>query len=171
MSGDLTMDDVIDIAKQVVDKTDAQYGILHRPNKGPDYIMVFQPTATASSIPAAATFSSSATSLRRHSAGSSAVLRRGSFRPTTPRWNSMHSAKSSTREMRRSGCTASGTWAPTRFQLTGCRPTRLASPTGMDRLTGREKVVEQPDPSDHLRRAADAADPELAVRLLGRRPR
>ena len=42
MSGDLTMDDVIDIAKQVVDKTDAQYGILHRPNKGPDYIMVFQ---------------------------------------------------------------------------------------------------------------------------------
>ena len=42
LSGDLTMDGVIDIAKQVVDKTDAQYGILHRPNKGPDYIMVFQ---------------------------------------------------------------------------------------------------------------------------------
>ena len=36
------MDELIDIAKQVVDKTDAQYGILHRPNKGPDYIMVFQ---------------------------------------------------------------------------------------------------------------------------------
>ena len=42
MSGDLTMDDVIDIAKKVVDKTDAEYGILHRPSKGPDYIMVFQ---------------------------------------------------------------------------------------------------------------------------------
>jgi len=42
MSGDLTMDDVFDIAKTVVDKTDAQYGILHRPSKGPDYIMVFQ---------------------------------------------------------------------------------------------------------------------------------
>ena len=35
------MDELIDIAKQVVDKTKAQYGILHRPNKGPDYIMVF----------------------------------------------------------------------------------------------------------------------------------
>ena len=42
LSGDLTMDEVIDIAKAVVDKTEAQYGILHRPNKGPDYIMVFQ---------------------------------------------------------------------------------------------------------------------------------
>ena len=41
LSGDLTMDEVIDIAKQVVDKTKAEYGILHRPNKGPDYIMVF----------------------------------------------------------------------------------------------------------------------------------
>jgi inositol-phosphate transport system substrate-binding protein len=42
LSGDLTMDEVIDIAKQVVGKTKAKYGILHRPNKGPDYIMVFQ---------------------------------------------------------------------------------------------------------------------------------
>jgi inositol-phosphate transport system substrate-binding protein len=42
LDGDLTMDELIDIAKTVVDKTDAQYGILHRPNKGPDYIMVFQ---------------------------------------------------------------------------------------------------------------------------------
>jgi inositol-phosphate transport system substrate-binding protein len=41
LSGDLTMDEVLDIAKQVVDKTIAQYGVLHRPNKGPDYIMVF----------------------------------------------------------------------------------------------------------------------------------
>ena len=41
LKGDLTMDELIDIAKQVVDKTDAEYGILHRPNKGPDYIMVF----------------------------------------------------------------------------------------------------------------------------------
>ena len=42
LSGDLTMDEVLEIAKQVVDKTKAQYGVLHRPNKGPDYIMVFQ---------------------------------------------------------------------------------------------------------------------------------
>jgi inositol-phosphate transport system substrate-binding protein len=42
LDGDLTLDEVIDIAKQVVDKTDAQYGILHRPNKGPDYLMIFQ---------------------------------------------------------------------------------------------------------------------------------
>jgi inositol-phosphate transport system substrate-binding protein len=42
LSGDLTMDGLLDIAKQVVDNTDAEYGILHRPSKGPDYIMVFQ---------------------------------------------------------------------------------------------------------------------------------
>ena len=42
LAGDLTMDDLIDIAKQVKSKTKAQYGILHRPNKGPDYIMMFQ---------------------------------------------------------------------------------------------------------------------------------
>ena len=42
LDGDLTMDELIDIAKQVVDNTDAEYGILHRPNKGPDYIMTFQ---------------------------------------------------------------------------------------------------------------------------------
>lgn len=41
MSGDFTMDDLIDTAKQVVDNTDAQYGILHRPSKGPDFMMVF----------------------------------------------------------------------------------------------------------------------------------
>jgi inositol-phosphate transport system substrate-binding protein len=41
-SGDLTMDDLLDIAKKVVDNTSAEYGILHRPSKGPDYIMVFQ---------------------------------------------------------------------------------------------------------------------------------
>ena len=46
LSGDLTMDELIDIGKQVVDKTDAQYGILHRPNKGPDYIMVFHSYGT-----------------------------------------------------------------------------------------------------------------------------
>jgi inositol-phosphate transport system substrate-binding protein len=42
LKGDLTMDELIEIAKQVADKTKAQYGILHRPNKGPDYLMVFQ---------------------------------------------------------------------------------------------------------------------------------
>jgi inositol-phosphate transport system substrate-binding protein len=42
MSGDLTADELLDIAKQVVDNTEADYGILHRPNVGPDYIMVFQ---------------------------------------------------------------------------------------------------------------------------------
>ncbi|MCT7378636.1 ABC transporter substrate-binding protein [Chelativorans salis] len=41
LAGDLTMDEVIDIAKQVVDNTDAEYGILHRPNVGPDFSMVF----------------------------------------------------------------------------------------------------------------------------------
>jgi inositol-phosphate transport system substrate-binding protein len=42
LAGELTMDELIDIAKRVMAKTKIQYGILHRPNKGPDYIMVFQ---------------------------------------------------------------------------------------------------------------------------------
>ena len=41
LDGDLTMDELIDIAKQVVDKTGIKYGILHRGNKGPDFMMVF----------------------------------------------------------------------------------------------------------------------------------
>jgi inositol-phosphate transport system substrate-binding protein len=41
LDGDLTLDEVIDIAKQVVDKTGIKYGILHRGNKGPDFMMVF----------------------------------------------------------------------------------------------------------------------------------
>jgi inositol-phosphate transport system substrate-binding protein len=41
MSGELTMDGLIDLGKQVVDNTDAEYGILHRPSKGPDFVMVF----------------------------------------------------------------------------------------------------------------------------------
>ena len=41
LDGDLTMDEVIDIAKQVVDKTGIKYGILHRGNKGPDFMMIF----------------------------------------------------------------------------------------------------------------------------------
>jgi inositol-phosphate transport system substrate-binding protein len=42
LAGEVTMDGLSEIAKQVVDKTDAEYGILHRPSIGPDYIMVFQ---------------------------------------------------------------------------------------------------------------------------------
>jgi inositol-phosphate transport system substrate-binding protein len=42
LAGELTMDELIDIAKRVMAKPKIQYGILHRPNKGPDYIMVFQ---------------------------------------------------------------------------------------------------------------------------------
>jgi inositol-phosphate transport system substrate-binding protein len=51
LKGDLTMDELIDIAKQVVDKTEAEYGILHRPNKGPDYIMVFNSYGSTFSDP------------------------------------------------------------------------------------------------------------------------
>lgn len=42
LAGEVTMDDLSAIAKKVVDETDAEYGILHRPSVGPDYIMVFQ---------------------------------------------------------------------------------------------------------------------------------
>jgi inositol-phosphate transport system substrate-binding protein len=42
MKGQFTMDDLIDLAKKVKDKTGIKYGILHRPNVGPDYLMIFQ---------------------------------------------------------------------------------------------------------------------------------
>ena len=42
LAGEVTMDDIAEIARQVVEKTDAEYGILHRPSVGPDYILVFQ---------------------------------------------------------------------------------------------------------------------------------
>lgn len=41
MAGNVTLDDMTAIAKKVVDSTDAEYGILHRPSRGPDYIMPF----------------------------------------------------------------------------------------------------------------------------------
>jgi inositol-phosphate transport system substrate-binding protein len=41
LAGELTMDDLIDIAKQVVEKTGAKHGIMHRPNVGPDFAMVY----------------------------------------------------------------------------------------------------------------------------------
>ncbi len=41
MAGEVTLDDMTDIAKEVVDKAGAEFGILHRPSRGPDYIMPF----------------------------------------------------------------------------------------------------------------------------------
>ncbi len=41
-SGDFTLDDLTALAKEVVDGKAAQYGMLHRPNVGIDYLMVFQ---------------------------------------------------------------------------------------------------------------------------------
>ena len=41
LAGEVTLDDMSDIAQQVVEKTDAEYGILHRPSRGPDYLMIF----------------------------------------------------------------------------------------------------------------------------------
>ncbi len=41
MAGEVTMDGIADVAKQVVDNTSAEFGIFHRPSRGPDYIMVF----------------------------------------------------------------------------------------------------------------------------------
>jgi inositol-phosphate transport system substrate-binding protein len=39
--GEFTLDDLSKLAKEVVDKGAAQIGIIHRPNAGPDYLMVF----------------------------------------------------------------------------------------------------------------------------------
>lgn len=41
-SGEFTLDDLTALSKQVVDGKAAQYGMLHRPNVGIDYLMVFQ---------------------------------------------------------------------------------------------------------------------------------
>jgi len=40
-SGEMTMADFGQLVKEVVDKGAAEYGLLHRPNVGPDYIMTF----------------------------------------------------------------------------------------------------------------------------------
>ena len=42
LDGEVTLDQLSDIAAQVVNESDAEYGILHRPSRGPDYLMVFQ---------------------------------------------------------------------------------------------------------------------------------
>lgn len=39
--GQFTMTDLSNLAKEVVDKGGAQFGIVHRPNAGPDYLMEF----------------------------------------------------------------------------------------------------------------------------------
>ncbi len=39
--GEFTMQDLSNLAKEVVDKGAAKVGIIHRPNAGPDYLMVF----------------------------------------------------------------------------------------------------------------------------------
>ena len=41
LAGEVTLDDMSDIAQKVVENTDAEYGILHRPSRGPDYLMIF----------------------------------------------------------------------------------------------------------------------------------
>ena len=41
LAGEVTLDDMSDIAQKVVESTDAEYGILHRPSRGPDYLMIF----------------------------------------------------------------------------------------------------------------------------------
>ena len=41
LAGEVTLDDMSGIAQQVVENTDAEYGILHRPSRGPDYLMIF----------------------------------------------------------------------------------------------------------------------------------
>jgi inositol-phosphate transport system substrate-binding protein len=40
-SGEFTMKDLSELAKEVVDKGAAEMGIVHRPNTGPDYLMTF----------------------------------------------------------------------------------------------------------------------------------
>lgn len=41
LDGQFTLADLSALAKKVVDNSDAEFGILHRPSKGPDYLMIF----------------------------------------------------------------------------------------------------------------------------------
>ena len=41
MAGEVTMDDISEVAKKVMDNSTAEFGIFHRPSRGPDYIMPF----------------------------------------------------------------------------------------------------------------------------------
>ena len=41
LAGEVTMDDIAGIAQKVVENSQAEYGIMHRPSVGPDYIMIF----------------------------------------------------------------------------------------------------------------------------------
>ena len=41
LDGEFTLADLSALAKKVVDNSDAEFGILHRPSKGPDYLMIF----------------------------------------------------------------------------------------------------------------------------------
>lgn len=41
-AGEFTLDDLTALSKEVVDGKAAEYGMLHRPNVGIDYLMVFQ---------------------------------------------------------------------------------------------------------------------------------
>ncbi len=41
LAGEVTLDDMSDIALRVVENSSAEYGILHRPSRGPDYLMIF----------------------------------------------------------------------------------------------------------------------------------
>ena len=125
LSGELTMDDVIDIANRVINKAKAQYGILHRPNKGPDYIMAFQSYGNNFLDPGTGKLLLERDKLAAAFGWFERGVKQGVIPATTPRWSSTRCARRSTRETRHFGCMASGISELMRFRPTGCQRTRL----------------------------------------------
>ena len=171
LSGDLTMDELIDIAKQVVDKTDAQYGILHRPNKGPDYIMVFQSYGNTFVDPATGDLLLERDKLAK----AFGWFERGVKEGVIPANNTAMEFDALRKEFYTGnaafwmyGIWDLGTYA---FPTYGCRKRkRPSSPTGDGSPPRRSRRAASPGSLTHpivYAVAADAADPELAVRLLG----
>ena len=171
LDGDLTLDEVIDIAKQVVDKTEAQYGILHRPNKGPDYMMVFQAYGN--------NFVDPETGNLLHRAGQACqglrlVRARGQGRGHRRQQHRDGVRRAAQGVLHRatphSGCTASGTSAAYAFPTYGLPSEEDAffADWGWIAVPPAEKGGSASSLTHPIvyAVAADAADPELAVRLL-----
>ena len=165
------MDELVDIAKPVVDKTDAQYGILHRPNKGPDYIMVFQAYGNDFVDPETGNLLLERDKL----AAAFGWFERGVKEGVIPANNTamefdalrkeFYTGNAGLLDVRHLGPRDLTPSLPT-----GCRRTRpLSSPTGDGspaRLPKGRFAGSLTHPIVYAV-AADAADPELAVRLLG----
>ncbi len=149
-----------------------KYGILHRPNKGPDYIMVFQSYGNNFIDPATGNLLLERDKLAAAFGWFERGVKEGVIPANNTRWNWTTCARSSTRTTTtRSGCTASGIWAAPHSRPTGCRRTRRAffKDWGWVAVPPAEKGGSPSSLTHPVVYAVSAQheDPDLAVRLLG----